>query len=119
MCEYGNVLLIASYFNDSSRLHICDTDSGICLQGCAKRVISFEMSLDKFGADLKQCVSVETGLEKMRLKLISAGKVIHDGQTLHSQNIKVNTCIFICTSFFSITLSWQKVSYNRPRLLYF
>lgn len=48
------------------------------------------MSLDKCGSDLKQAVSVETGLQKMRLKLITAGKVIQDSQTLYAQNIKVN-----------------------------
>ncbi|KAK7113138.1 hypothetical protein V1264_012483 [Littorina saxatilis] len=58
------------------------------LKSSAKRVISLEMSLDKCGADLKQAVSTETGMDRMRLKLISAGRVIDDKHPLHAQNIK-------------------------------
>ncbi|XP_076460084.1 NEDD8 ultimate buster 1-like [Babylonia areolata] len=53
-----------------------------------KRVISLEVSLEKSGFDLKYAVSQETGLDRIRLKLICAGKVISDAQTLTAQNIK-------------------------------
>lgn len=54
----------------------------------SRRVFSLEIGLDRCGYDLKAAVSTSTGLEKMRLKLISAGHVIDDSNTLFSQNIK-------------------------------
>lgn len=79
----------------------------IWFQSASKRVISLEMSLDKCGADLKQAVSVETGLQKMRLKLISAGKVIQDNRTLHEQNIKVK---YVYTLFMLLPTFYDRIS---------
>ena len=50
-------------------------------------VMSLEFDISRAGWDLKQQISDASGIESLRLKLITAGKVIDDYMPLKDQNI--------------------------------
>ena len=56
-------------------------------------MLTLEFDINRVGWDLKQCISNASGIDVLRLKLITAGTVIDDHMPLKDQNVnfKVST----------------------------